>query len=136
MASTTSSSHLYFGEDFFLLVSQKMLFCQLSCTSAFMRNQTVGSCDVQYILVMVLQQNRTYRTTLYIGNLLEWLADCGMASPEMPVSQGNNQEFNSGSVHNFRCLIWSSLYVRIPKKKGYLSRRIGHHFATKGQLLQ
>lgn len=44
-------------------------------------------------------------------DLLEWLADCGLACPAVVV-----QESSSCSVHKPRCLSWSSVYIGIPKK--------------------
>lgn len=41
---------------------------------------------------------------IYIYDLLDWFTGCGLASPIMAVSQQQDQESDSCSVHKTGCL--------------------------------
>lgn len=51
-------------------------------------------------------------------NLLEWFTDCDPVNSTMNMAgyEEKVKEFRSCSVHETRCLSWSSVDAKIPKK--------------------
>lgn len=74
------------------------------------------------VLFRIVQSNRIYRMKqsesppLYIWDGQKWCPGCSPANPTMAAYEEKVEESSSFSVYEARCLRWSSLFTKNPKK--------------------